>query len=114
MIKKYFALSLIAASLAVAGCSSDDDDDDDNDVVTETETEEETEEEVTFAEVTPGVGNSVFDTIVASDSHQMLEDAIVAAGLDAQLDDESASFTIFAPTDAAFAALAMRLQLGKH
>lgn len=28
MVKKYFALSLIAASLAVAGCSSSDDDDD--------------------------------------------------------------------------------------
>ncbi len=96
MIKKYFALSLISATIAMAGCSSDSDS-------VDTETETETETETTPA--TPGVGGTAFDTIVNSDAHTTLEAAITTAGLADALDDPASAFTIFAPTDAAFTAL---------
>jgi uncharacterized surface protein with fasciclin (FAS1) repeats len=47
---------------------------------------------------------SVVDVIVNSEDHQILETAVVAAGLAEALDGEG-PFTVFAPTDAAFAAL---------
>ena len=98
MIKKYFALSLIAASIAVAGCSDDDDDDGvpgTDPVVPGVES----------PAATPGVGGTVYDTIVQSADHTMLRDAIDAAGLANTLDDESLEFTVFAPDNAAFEAL---------
>lgn len=108
MIKKYFALSIIAASVAVAGCSSDDDSP--TDVVVPPVDPIDPVEPVDPVEpagpvATPGVGGTAFDTIVNSVDHQMLEDAIIAAGLADTLDDPANAFTIFAPTDAAFAAL---------
>ena len=48
--------------------------------------------------------NSVFDVVVNSDVHTTLEVAIFAADLDETLQG-AGSFTLFAPTDAAFAAL---------
>ncbi|MEM1216069.1 MAG: fasciclin domain-containing protein [Bacteroidota bacterium] len=48
---------------------------------------------------------SVYDVVVNSADHNTLEVAIDAAQLDGALDDPSAQFTLFAPTDAAFAAL---------
>lgn len=91
MIKKYFALSLITASIVVAGCSSDDN-------TTETPAP-------TDPTSTPGVGGTAYDTIVNSDDHSTLEAAINAAGLADALDNPANAFTIFAPTNAAFEAL---------
>ena len=48
--------------------------------------------------------NTVVDIIVNSDDHTVLETAVVAAGLVETLSGEG-PFTVFAPTDAAFAAL---------
>lgn len=99
MINKYFALTLIAATVAVAGCSSDDDDDD---VVVDPTNPE---PEYVSPAATVGVGGSVYDFIATSDQHTSLLAAIDAAGLADTLDDETLEFTVFAPDDAAFAAL---------
>ena len=48
--------------------------------------------------------NSVLDIIVTSPNHNTLEAAVVATGLDSPLSGEG-PFTVFAPTDAAFAIL---------
>jgi uncharacterized surface protein with fasciclin (FAS1) repeats len=88
MIKKYFALSVIAASVVVAGCSSDDN----------------TPAEVVFV-ATPGIGGTAFDFIALSADHTTLRAAIEAAGLDDVLDNPATSYTIFAPNNAAFEAL---------
>lgn len=48
---------------------------------------------------------TVLDVVVNSDSHNTLEAAVVAAGLDGALGDPDASLTVFAPTDEAFALL---------
>jgi len=102
MINKYFALSVVAASVLVAaGCSSDDDDDDMTPVVPPIDMEP----PVVVVPATPGVGGTAFDTIANSDVHNTLEAALAATGLDATLDDPANTFTVFAPTDAAFAAL---------
>ncbi len=90
MIKKYFALSLVTASMVVAGCSSDSNDE---------------PPAPTTPAATPGVGGTAFDTIAESDVHNTLQAAIEAAGLDDALDDPASTFTIFAPTDAAFTEL---------
>jgi len=47
---------------------------------------------------------TVYDVIVESEDHNTLEAAIIAAGLEETLNAEQ-NFTVFAPTDAAFAAL---------
>lgn len=93
MVKKYFALSLITASvLLAAGCSSDDDDDDGVDPNPD------------FV-VTPGVGGSVYDYIVNTSTLSTLKTAIDTAELDVVLDNEANAYTVFAPDDAAFQAL---------
>lgn len=57
------------------------------------------------AVITPPVEtNTVVDVIVNSEVHESLEAAVVAAGLVDALSSEG-PFTVFAPTDAAFAAL---------
>lgn len=48
---------------------------------------------------------SVVGIAAASDDFTILEAALVATGLDSVLDDSDGSFTVFAPTDAAFALL---------
>ncbi len=48
--------------------------------------------------------NTVLDVIVNSPDHNTLEAAVIAAGLDGTLSGDG-SFTVFAPTDAAFDAL---------
>jgi len=97
MIKKYFALSLITASmLAAAGCSSDDDDDDDVVVVPPV---------VTLPAADATNDSSAFDIVANSSDHTTLLAAINAAGLADTLDDPDGDFTIFAPTNAAFEAL---------
>ena len=52
---------------------------------------------------------SVFDIIAGSPDHNYLEAALVQEGLDDVLSDGSAEFTVFAPTDASFDALAAAL-----
>ena len=59
-------------------------------------TEEKKEEEKEMNIVETAQDNEDFETLVQ---------AVVAAGLDTTLSDETTSFTVFAPTDAAFAAL---------
>ena len=48
---------------------------------------------------------TIWSIIMMSEVHQTLEAALAAAGLDDVLADEEESFTVFAPTDAAFDAL---------
>lgn len=48
---------------------------------------------------------TAFGVIEASEIHTTLEAVLVSSGLDAALDDSTAMLTVFAPTDAAFAAL---------
>ena len=103
MIKKYFAISMVAASVFAAGCSSDDNDDDDPNVPGEENPGGEVPP--TGVAATPGVGGTAFDTIANSDVHNTAQTAIEAAGLADTLDDPANTFTIFAPTDAAFQAL---------
>ena len=52
----------------------------------------------------PTPSNTIVDIIVNSDNHNTLEAAVIAAGLAGTLSGDG-PFTIFAPTDAAFAAL---------
>jgi transforming growth factor-beta-induced protein len=49
--------------------------------------------------------DNIVETAIVNDDFNTLVDAVVAAGLDSTLSDESELFTVFAPTDAAFAAL---------
>ncbi len=88
MIKKYFALSLITASMVVAGCSSDNDPDPVTGPV---------------ADITDG--SSAYDVVANSADHTTLTTALMTAGLADSLDAAGTAFTIFAPTNAAFAAL---------
>ncbi|MFK7861945.1 MAG: fasciclin domain-containing protein [Granulosicoccus sp.] len=118
MIKKYFAMTIIAASVSLAACSDDDDPapattpempgtPDPDTMEPGTTDPEPMEPEVPAA--TPGVGGTAFDTIVNSADHQMLEDVITAAGLADTLDNPESQFTVFAPTDAAITAAAAAL-----
>lgn len=97
MIKKYFALSLIAASVAVVGCSSDDD--------TPTPTDPTTPPVVELPAADSTNDSSAFDVVANSADHTDLLAAINAAGLADVLDNPAGDFTIFAPTNDAFAAL---------
>jgi len=83
-------LGLVAMIVAVAACGSDNDD---PPPVTGPDPTP-TPEVETLVDVASG--NDDFSTLVA---------ALQATGLDATLDDPDASFTVFAPTDEAFAVL---------
>ena len=83
---------LATAFMSVLFLSACDDDDDDHVVVTPTPAP--VEEATTIVDVAVSDGN--FTTLVA---------ALQATGLDATLDDETQTFTVFAPTDDAFALL---------
>lgn len=54
---------------------------------------------------------TVVDIIVNSEDHTLLEAAVVEAGLVEALSDTTGTFTVFAPTDAAFIALAYELNV---
>ena len=97
-MKKYFAMSIIAASVALAACSDDDDDDDvgPGAGVPPIEVPDGT------PVATPGEGNTAFDFIADSGDHVTLLGLIEAAELDDLLDDPNSQFTIFAPTEVAF------------
>jgi len=83
-------LGLVALIVAMTACGSDDDD---PPAVTDPDPDPTPEVETVFDVAS---GNGSFSTLVA---------ALEATGLDATLDDPDASFTVFAPTDEAFAAL---------
>jgi uncharacterized surface protein with fasciclin (FAS1) repeats len=57
-----------------------------------------------FTSITAHSANTVVDIVVNSENHNTLEAAVVAAGLVETLSGDG-PFTVFAPTDAAFAAL---------
>ena len=116
MIKKYFAMSIIAASVALAACSDDDDDDGDTDPVVTTDPGDlEPGEEpapVTIDPVAtdspaadPDNNSSAYDIVANSPDHTVFAQAIIDADLADLLDDPDNTFTIFAPTDTAFADL---------
>jgi len=56
------------------------------------------------AVILPPAPNTVLDIVVNSPDHTQLESLVIAAGLDGALAGDG-PFTVFAPTDAAFAAL---------
>ncbi len=94
MIRKYIAVSLFFASVAVIGCSGGESNESDGgDLLNDAES----------PKATPGVGGSVYDTIVVHNSQfSTLRKVIDLAGLANELDDENQTFTVFAPDDAAF------------
>ena len=92
-MKKVFAVA-IAAALTLAACGSDDTASEDT-VAGDTVAEEVAEEVAAGDIVAVAVGNPDFATLVA---------ALTAAGLVETLQGEG-PFTVFAPTEAAFAAL---------
>ncbi len=53
----------------------------------------------------PEVTYNIAEIVTMSADHNTLQAALEATGLDAALDDDTATFTLFAPTDAAFAAV---------
>jgi len=103
MIKKYLGLSLITASVLVMGCSSSDDG---------PSTTGGTEPEVMLVEVPTTYDPTAIDPVptlsiaaLATNTPALstLATAVVDAGLDTALDDASSVFTVFAPTNDAFA-----------
>ena len=57
-----------------------------------------------YAVIIPPGPTTVLDVVVNSPDHTTLESLVIAAGLDDEL-ASAGPFTVFAPTDAAFAAL---------
>lgn len=112
MIKKYFSISLISASLAIAGCSSNDDGGDGETDGMETPTTPAAI--VVPQEYTPGEGATedlvgALTTLSNSGGDNTFNTLLGAVGNDAELvaaaTDPASVLTVFAPTDAAFAAL---------
>ena len=82
--KILFAMTLfLGAAGLLTGCSDDDDDNPTN----------------------PGGTDTVYDVAASLDDYSTLVAAVDAAGLTSVLDDPNESFTVFAPDNAAFAAL---------
>ena len=109
-MKKYFAMSIIAASVALAACSDDDDDEvvPDPDMVVPAGPDAGPDAGPVgpmSPAATPGEGNTALDFVVNSPDHTTLTQLVVDAGLADTLDDPAEQFTIFAPTDAAFEAV---------
>lgn len=94
MYKKYFAMTIIAASVALTACSDDDDDDVDP-------VDNNGEIEVPEVPVVTGEGTA-YDLIAESADHTTLLGLIDSAGLADTLDAVDATFTVFAPNDTAF------------
>ncbi len=103
MIKKYLGLSLLSASMLVMGCSSDDDSNDGDAngggamLVTVPAT-------VTLPEGVEPTLNITELAVNTPDLAQLVA-AVTRANLGDTLADTDSGFTVFAPTDAAFAAL---------
>lgn len=63
-------------------------------------------------EVEPEVSNTIVDVAEGADDFSTLVEALVITGLDDALNDENASFTVFAPTNDAFNNLLSELGVG--
>ncbi len=93
---KFTALAgLAVAAILLAGCAPAED------TAPSSETTEETQVEETQAEVTPG---NIVEVAVSAETFTTLAAALGAADLVSTLEGEG-PFTVFAPTDEAFAAL---------
>ena len=92
-----FGAALLAAALVFAACSSDDDSS-----APETTAAPETTEATTTTEAAPTA--NIVETAVAAGTFDTLVAAVEAAGLAETLSGPG-PFTVFAPTDDAFAAL---------
>jgi len=86
-----FATAAVLSLAFLSACSNDNNDPNDN-------------EDVVPTQASDGSANIV-ETAVAAGSFNTLAAALQATGLDATLADESRQFTVFAPTDEAFAEL---------
>lgn len=100
MFLRLFALAL-AVLLVAAACGSDDDDDSSS---TDESSEAAAESEASEEEMSDEEMSDIVDTAVAAGDFTTLVAAIEAAGLADTLKGEG-PFTVFAPTDEAFAAL---------
>lgn len=108
MLLRLLALG-IAVLLIAAACGSDDDDnstsaDESSDSAASEQDEETTDEEMTDEEMADEAMEDIVDTAVSAGDFTTLVAAVEAAGLVDTLKGEG-PFTVFAPTDAAFAAL---------
>lgn len=102
MIKKYLGLSLITASMLVMGCSSDDDGGDDNSTPTLVTVPADL---MIPADLDPQPTLSITELAVNTADLSDLAAAVTRAGLADTLNSTDSTFTVFAPTNAAFAAL---------
>ncbi len=104
MIKKYLGLSLITASMLVMGCSSDDDGGED---MNQTPTLVTVPADLLIpADLDPQPTLSITELAVNTTDLSDLAAAVTRANLADTLNNPDATFTVFAPTNAAFAALA--------
>ena len=94
------AAATATVALVLGACGSDDDGDAD---ASETTTEETAMDTTTEADATAAT-DDIVDTAVAAGDFETLVTAVQAAGLEETLRGEG-PFTVFAPTDEAFAAL---------
>jgi uncharacterized surface protein with fasciclin (FAS1) repeats len=95
------AAGIVALALIASGCSDDDGDDAADTTTTEAAAEEETTDSMAEA---PAEEADIVDTAVAAGDFDTLVAAVQAAGLEETLRGDG-PFTVFAPTDEAFAAL---------
>ncbi|WP_419146812.1 fasciclin domain-containing protein [Pseudoalteromonas 'SMAR'] len=87
-MNKIVTITMLSATLLLSACSDDDD------------------QTITPPTPPPVVEEtSIYDAAKAAGSFNTLVAALEATGLDATLDDTGSSFTVFAPTDDAFALL---------
>jgi transforming growth factor-beta-induced protein len=99
--RRFLAVAF-AASLVLAGCGNDDDDETTSPDTTEAATDDGTMNDDAMEDA-EGEG-TIVDVAIAADDFETLVAAIEAAGLAETLSGPG-PFTVFAPTDAAFAAL---------
>jgi uncharacterized surface protein with fasciclin (FAS1) repeats len=107
MTSRFARLSagVVAATLLVAACSDDADDETTETTAEVEETETTAEEEMESEEgMEEEAGDDIVDTAIAAGDFTTLVAALEAAGLDETLRGDG-PFTVFAPTDDAFAAL---------
>lgn len=96
------AAAAVVAALVLGACSSDDDDN--NASETTEQTADDSMETTTDAEEEATADADIVDTAIEAGNFETLVTAVQAAGLEETLRGEG-PFTVFAPTDEAFAAL---------
>ena len=98
------AASAVALGLFLGACGSDSDGADKKTDTTDQTTAVDTTETTMAADATTGEKSDIVDTAVAAGDFKTLVAAVQAAGLEDTLRGDG-PFTVFAPTDEAFAAL---------